>query len=208
MADDLVIQLPQSVDPNLQLPDPQLLSFYEDKQNRIIWALKEIGDESYDWVSQIIDYNRSDRVLPVEQRKPIRIIIANYGGGLDEARMLREIIKLSKTPIYGVAVGMCASAASVLYLSCHKRFATNNATFLFHKGSCDKLGGNYSELVSFMDKYKADVEELTEFYVNSTKFSREEIIQHLTEGDWYVDVQTALKNGVVDEILTDLSILY
>ena len=46
---DIMITLPDTIQPNLLLPDPALLQVYKDKQNRTIWMLGEIGDEVYDW---------------------------------------------------------------------------------------------------------------------------------------------------------------
>jgi len=200
------IQLPDSVQADMKLPAPSLVSYWDDIATRTIWALKSIGDESYDWVSQIINWNRADADLPIEERTPIKIIIANYGGNLEEARMLSEFIQMSKTPVWTIAIGMCASAASVVYLSGHKKFATRNATFLFHRGGCDNLEGTYNELMSFMEKYQSDIEELTAFYVETTSFPKEEIERHLIEGDWYLDVTEGLAHGVVDELVDSLDV--
>ena len=96
--------------------------------------LGEIGDEVYDWVDFILDINREDEAarIPIEDRKPIKCLIANRGGSADAANTMVDIIALSKTPVWGIALGVCASAASMIYLACHKRFALQSASFLFH----------------------------------------------------------------------------
>ena len=82
--------------------------------------------------------NREDEEagIPIEERKPIKCLISNRGGSSDAANTLVDIITLSKTPIWGIAIGMCASAASMIYLACHKRYALPSVTFLFQQGSC------------------------------------------------------------------------
>ena len=204
MAETLEIKLPKICDPTLQLPDPELLDQYRDDENRTIWLLGEIDDVVFDYVAQIIRYNRDDYGTAAESRKPIKFIIANYGGSIDNARTLAEIIRLSKTPVITIAIGMCASAATLIYLSGHIHYATTNSKFLFHKGSASNIGGNYSELASFMEDYKAEIEQLVEFYKTHTTFAPEIIEDKLAKGDWYVDVNDALSHGVVDKVVDDI----
>lgn len=206
MTESLEIKLPKIIDPTLQLPDPELLDQYRDDENRVIWLLGEIDNVIYDYVAQIIRYNRDDVMLKPEDRKPIRIIIANYGGSVDIARTLSEIIRLSETPVITIAIGMCASAATLVYLSGHIRYATSNSKFLFHKGSASNLSGNFSELSSFMDDYKAEIAQLVEFYKTHTTFVPEIIEDKLAKGDWYVDVREAVANGVVNEIISSIKV--
>jgi len=58
--------------------------------------------------------------------------------------ILTSVIKLSRTPVYGIALGMVASAASIVYLGCHRRYALPNAYFILHRGSCEGIGGSYN----------------------------------------------------------------
>lgn len=205
--DNITITLPETIKPNLQLPDPALVQIYRDRENRTIWMLGEIGEEVFDWVDFILDVNREDTVnnIPIEQRKPIKCLISNRGGSVDAANTLIDIISISKTPIYGYAIGMCASAASMIYLACHKRFALPSVTFLFHQGSCSNLSGNYSELKSFMDDYQTDIRNLTEFYKAHTTYAPELIEEKLSKGDWYIRVPEALQNGVVDTTINEIN---
>ena len=207
--DDIMITLPETIKPNLELPDPVLIQIYRDRQNRVIWMLGEVGDEVYDWVDFILDVNREDENngIPVEQRKPIKCLIANHGGSVDAANTLVDIIALSKTPVWGIAVGMCASAASMIYLACHKRYSLPSVSFLFHQGSCSGLSGNYSELKSFMDDYQIEIQSLTEFYKKHTTYDPALIEDKLRKGDWYIRITEALQNGVVHEVVNDISIL-
>lgn len=204
--DDITITLPQTINPNLELPDPALIQIYRDRENRVIWMLDEIGDEVFDWVDFILDVNREDErnETPIEERKPIKCIISNRGGSVDAANTLVDLISISRTPIYGYAVGLCASAASMVFLACHKRFALSSATFLFHQGSCNNLSGSYGELKSFMDDYQTEIRNLTEFYKKHTTYDPTLIEEKLSKGDWYIRTSEALKNGIIDNIVTDI----
>ncbi len=204
MTDSLEIKIPKFCDPSLQLPDPELLEYYRDEETRTIWLLDSIDEHCYDYVASIIRYNHDDKGIDVEKRIPIKIILANYGGSLEIARTLSEIIFLSNTPVYTYAIGMCASAATLIYLSGHKHYATRNAKFLFHKGSASNIEGNYAELAAFMEDYKAEIEELVQFYKTHTTFAADYIEDKLAKGDWYVSIEDALKNGVVHKVISKI----
>lgn len=201
---EVQVLLPEEIKPSYALPDPSLVKFYRDWNNRTLWALDAIDEASFDWVDYIMEMNRRDKGLAPGDRQPIKIIISNYGGSLEEAKMLAEVIRLSKTPVWGVVIGMCASAASVLYLSCHKRMALPNATWLFHQGSCDGLQGSYQQLVAFMENYQRDIQTLTNFYKEHTTYDPEYIESQLEAGDWYINIDEALDNGICDEVVVDL----
>ena len=190
---------------NLSLADPCLVNFYEDIQNRIYWLTEEIGEETLDLVQYITRWNREDKGKPIEERQPIRIIIDCGGGSLSVSETLSNIIKMSKTPIYSVALGFVASGASVVHLSCHKRFALPNTVFVLHKGSCNGVSGTYDEIVSFARDYEKQIEMLMEFYTENTKYTEEEIEENI-QTDWYIRIDEAIEKGLVDEVITDIDI--
>ena len=191
---------------NLQLADPSLVNFYADINNRVYWLTEEIGEETLDLVQYITRWNREDKGIPVEQRKPIRIIIDCGGGSLSVSETLSNIIKMSKTPIYSIALGFVASGASVVHLSCHKKYALPNTVFVLHKGSCNGVSGTYDEIVSFARDYEKQIEMLMEFYIENTKYTEEEIEENI-QTDWYIRMDEATEKGLVDEVITDIDIL-
>jgi ATP-dependent Clp protease protease subunit len=191
---------------NLQLPDPSLLNYYKDLERRLFWLVGQVDTSLYELVQHIINCNYEDRDIPASQRKPIRIIIASPGGSLEVEQTLVAIMEASKTPVWCIAIGMCASAASMIYLAGHKRFATRNASWMFHQGGCDNLEGSYQQIMSFMAKYQMDIEEMAEFYKTHTQFPEELIESKLMEGDWYIGIDEAVSNGIVHEVIQDLSV--
>ena len=190
---------------NWQLADPSLVNFYSDLQNRTYWLNDEINNYSFDLVQYIIRWNREDAGIPVEERKPIRIIIDCGGGHLSVSETLSNIIKMSKTPVYGIALGYVASGASVIYLSCHKKYALPNSVFVLHKGSCSGVSGTYDEIVAFARDYEKQMEVLIDFYINNTSYTEAEIEENI-QTDWYIRIEEAQEKGLVDEIITDIDI--
>lgn len=198
--------LADSVDSNMQLPDPTLAQYYQDLANRVIWIDGEINGSTLDVISKIIFWNREDKNIPIQERKPIRLFFMSVGGELDVEEAIVSIIKLSKTPVYGIAIGVVASAASLIYLSCHRRFALTNAYFIFHRGSMSGLEGNYNEIQAAMEDYRAQIEKMEKFYIENTSYP-EEIVKEKIKTDWYIHIEEAMKYGVVTDLIEDIDIL-
>lgn len=192
-------------DPNLQLPDPSLVQYYHDLKNRTIWIDGEIDGLTLDVVSKIIRWNQEDKNISIRNRKPIKILFNSVGGNLDVEEILVSVIKLSKTPVYGIALGMVASAASLIFLSCHKRFALKNSYFIFHRGSCQNLGGNYNEIQAAMEDYKIQVEKMEKFYIENTGYTEEEVKKNIAT-DWYIRGEECLEKGIINEWVEDIDI--
>lgn len=195
----------KDINPSLLLPDPSLLQYYHDVENRTIWIDEEIDGMTLDVVSKIIRWNQDDKNLSIEERKPIRILFNSPGGSLDVEEILVSIIRLSKTPVYGIALGMVASAASLIYLSCHKRFALPNAYFIFHRGSCQNLGGNYNEIAAAMEDYKAQIGKMEKFYIENTNYTEEEVKNNIIT-DWYIRGEELINKGIVHEWVDSINI--
>lgn len=208
MSETFEIHLPNMPETaNWQLADPSLVNFYVDLENRTYWLNDEINNYTFDLVQYIVRWNREDREVPISERRPIRIIIDCQGGHLSVSETLSNIIKMSKTPVYGIALGTVASGASVIYLSCHKKFAIPNSCFILHKGSCSGVSGTYDEIVSFAKDYEKQMETLMTFYIENTKYTEEEILESI-QTDWYIRIDEALEKGMVDEIITDIDVFY
>lgn len=206
MSEEFAISLPIMNDTaNWQLADPSLVNFYSDLEHRVYWLNDEINMFTFDLVQYIIRWNREDKDIPVEERKPIKIIINCQGGYLSVSEAVANIIKMSKTPVYGIALSQVASGASVIYLACHKKFAMPNAVFVLHKGSCNGVSGTYDEIVAFAKDYEKQIETLITFYIDNTGYTEEEIIENI-QTDWYIRKEEALEKGIVDEIITDIDV--
>lgn len=158
--ENLGIVIPKSVE-NLQLPDPDLLHQYEDEEARRIYLEGTIGteddpmnDNSIGIVKRILRYNREDKGLSLEERKPIMLYIDSPGGDVTGALVLCHIIMMSKTPVYTVNMCACFSASGVILACGHKRFALKGSSVLIHSGST-YLGGTREQADSakkFVDK--------------------------------------------------------
>ena len=182
-------------DANLQLADPSLVQYYYDLANRSIWIDSEINASTLDIVSKIIRWNREDKGKPVDERKPIKLFFLSPGGDLEIEEAVVSTIRLSQTPVWGIAMGMVASAASLIYLSCHKRFALPNAYLIIHQGSA-QMGGNYDQMVAAMKDYEEQIERMTKFYIENTDYAEDEIRANI-KTDWYVRGEELLERKLI-----------
>ena len=198
------VMIPTNLE-NLQLPSPELLSYYKNLEERIVWLDDEVTEFTLDIAKKIIDWNREDKGKKVEKRKPIKIFFFSPGGALDVNNTLIDVISLSETPIWGINMGRCCSAAAYIYLSCHKRFMLPKSYFLYHQGS-GAFSGTYGEVCAQMADYQASIEELMAFMLEHTKYTEDELAEKIV-GEWYIYPDEAIEKGVCDEIVKDMSVL-
>ena len=204
LLDSITLNIPKSIS-NLQLPEPELATYYKDLDNRILWIDDEINEYSLEYARLILRWNDEDKKKKPEKRKPIKLLFFSPGGDLDVNNTLIDVISLSKTPIWGINMGRCASAAAFIFLSCHKRFMLPNGYFLFHQGS-GTFSGSYLEVCAQMQDYQVSVSRLSDLMSAYTNYTTQDIENNIC-GEWYVRATEALEKGVVHEIVEDISVL-
>ena len=168
---ELVINIPEELF-NVKLPNSYLLKYYEDLQRRTFWISDEVNDDlMYELSHYILKWNAEDRDIPEMDRKPIYLLINCQGGDLDAYASICSMIELSKTPVIGVAMGLVASAASLIYLSCHVRLALKSSYFILHKGSA-ALSGDFDNIMNSIDDYKREVEKMVNHILEHSNYER------------------------------------
>ena len=202
---EFVLDLPEDLF-DTKLPNTYSIKYYRDLKNRTIWINDEItGELTYEIVHYITKWNREDKDIPEMERQPIHLMFDSPGGDLDAQAAICSIIELSKTPVIGIAIGLVASAASLIYLSCHVRLALRSSYFILHKGSA-ALSGDFENIMNSIDDYRKEVEKMVNFIIERSKYTKEEVEEHIKK-DWYVRAPQALEKGLVDEIITDINAL-
>ena len=82
MDSNYYVEIPKAVE-NMQLPDPGLLQYYQDLENRIVWLDTEVCVDCLYLIRYILKWNQEDKDLPIESRQPIRLLFFSPGGDLD-----------------------------------------------------------------------------------------------------------------------------
>ena len=199
----LDIAIPQNAE-NLQLPDPSLLQFYKNYENRIIWIDDEITTMTLEYAKMIMQWNFDDKQnnIPIEERVPSKVVFFSPGGDLEVNNCLVDTIQLSTTPVIGINVGMAASSGCFIYLACHKRYTFPTAEFLIHKGA-GQFAGTYNDVVAAILNYQRQIEELGRFVLSRTKIPEDTFYENF-ENDWYLSANEAVEYGVADGIIKSL----
>lgn len=154
-------------------------------------------------VEHIFDFNRQDKGIPVEERRPIRLYINSPGGNVSEGFALASAIELSKTPIYTINIGQWSSMAFLIGICGHKRFSLPDMTFLMHDGST-AMFGSANKVQDRIDFEKRFDQEVVRRHV--LKHSKMDPVDYdaLARVELYLLPEDALKRGFIDEIVTDL----
>ena len=106
--------------------------YLKDLKQRKLFISDDISQETIgDAVRHIMQINREDADIPVDERLPILLYVTSNGGDVDSGFELVDAIMLSKTPVYTINLGSQYSMGFLIGLAGHKRFATKNAKFLF-----------------------------------------------------------------------------
>lgn len=204
-SERMVVAIPQNIE-NLQLPQPELVGYYQDEQDRILWIEEEIRDDLFEISKMILRYNKEDKGIPIEQRKPIKVFINSPGGDLDATLAFIGLVGLSKTPVWTIDAGWAFSAAGLILMSGHKRFALPNTECLIHSGS-GGVQGTYDQTVEQMKNYKALITKMRDFILEQTKIDPK-LFKKNSAKDWYISTEEMLELGIVHEIVKDLDILF
>ena len=198
-----LFEIPSPVE-NLQLPSPELLNFYKDVKNRSIW-IGDIDDSLIEYIKLIIGWNREDAGKPIEQRVPAKLFLYSYGGDANVCFAFISLLKLSKTPIYTINMGMSASAGALIFLAGHKRLAMEGSAILIHQGS-GAMDGTAGQILSATKAYSDLLEKMKGFILENTKISKA-TYNKMKKDDWTILSDKFLEYGVADEIISDIETL-
>lgn len=190
---------------NLKLPDPFIVNYYNDAKERRYWIEGEITAAITEIYKAIMAANREDKDMPVENRVPIKIYINSVGGLLAETLALVALMNLSKTPIYTYNMGRAYSAAGLILLSGHKRFAMPNSFALIHSGS-GGAEGTFEQAEEQMKHYKELVQVMKNHIIAKTTITAN-VLSKKRSTEWYLNTEDMLKYGLVDELIDDISVM-
>lgn len=130
---------------------------------------------------------------------PIWLHIHSYGGDLFAGFSLSDQLTMIKSPIYSVIEGICASAATLIAMSCNRRYILPSSFMLIHQLSSFKWG-THEQFKDEMQLQNKAMERLAAFYAQRSKVTEEGVRDMLTR-DYWMDAEASVERGFVDEIL-------
>lgn len=192
---------------NLQLPDPGLMEFYQQRANRTLWLTGEVTEDILIYEQMIFAWNKEDKDngIPINERKPIILCLSGPGGDLFSAFSMISCIKMSKTKIITINVNYCFSADALIYIHGHERYCFENSTALLHLGSGSN-SGSYADQQESNKHWKKMVETMKDMICNQTTISKQMLSRRL-KSDWYIGDQEQVEYGLCDKIVDDIDMI-
>jgi ATP-dependent Clp protease protease subunit len=162
-----------------------------------------LGDIDCIEVNEIIQdiYEINDEDAKKQTVEPIKLIINSFGGEVFSGLALIDVIDNSQTPIHTICHGTAMSMALIIYAAGHHRIASKYSTFMYHEAAYE-LNGK----VAFHKQELKETERIDKicdaYLISKTKFTTKILQPHRDrQAEWYFDVKTAQRYGLVDEIL-------
>ena len=173
----------------------------EDYDNRRLFLNSEIDESIITSIAyHILRYNRLDKGIPVEQRKPIILYINSPGGSVVDGYGLIDVILQSKTPVYTVNQALAASMGFLVFLAGEKRFSFKHGEFLMHDGSTFTWDST-AKAKDRLDFETRELEQSTKNYIlNRTKID-EKLYDEKYRVEWYMLSHEARDYGICDYII-------
>lgn len=181
------------------LPDPCLYQYYKNLQNRRII------------INDAIDATLVETVIiPLLEMdndgtgKPIEIILCTVGGSLYDGSVLCNIIDNLKCPTTITVLTYAYSMGSIILMAGYnnpnvKKRCYEFSTALLHGGSV-YLENNSSLAKDQFNFYQNFEKKIKEYTISHSKITEEEY-EKMERYEWYMDSQTMLEKGLVDEIV-------
>jgi len=176
------------------------LFYLKDLQQRKIFLTTIITQATVDEVvHSILQFNREDANVPVEDRRPILLYLTSVGGEVDAGFEMIDVIRMSKTPIHVINLGYCYSMGFLIFIAGHQRFASENAKFLMHDGSSMVYNSSAKAKDQMLFNDKVD-DRVKKYVLNHTKITEEEYDERQRQ-EWYMFADEAQEKGIVDKIV-------
>lgn len=151
-------------------------------------------------VYHILRYNKLDKGIPREERKPIILYINSPGGSVCDGYGLVDAILDSETPVYTVNQAMCASMGFLIFIAGEKRFSMRHSEFLMHDGSTAGWDST-AKMKDRMEFETSQLEKMTKEYIISRTSINEELYNEKYRVEWYMLPQEAKEHGICTHIV-------
>lgn len=181
------------------LPEPCIYQYYKNLNNRRIIINDQIDSTLLETV-----------ILPLIEMdndstgKPIEIILCTVGGSLFDGLTLCNIIDNLKCPTTITVVTYAYSMGSIILMAGYnnphvKKRCYEFSTALLHSGS-SYLEGNSNAVKDQFNFYQTFEDKVKDYTLSHSRITEAEY-DKMERYEWYMDSQTMLDKGLVDEII-------
>jgi ATP-dependent Clp protease protease subunit len=171
---------------DITLPDPSEIEYWKLAKYRTFFIDYDV-DEDYrliELAKTIIRMNLEEAKIPEKDLKPLTLLIFSYGGDLDQANFMCDLIESSRIPIITVATGVAMSAGFLIFLAGKRRYAFEHTSLLVHEGSAS-FSGTAEAIRQAQENYQKQLEQMREYVLSHTDIDAETFDANRTK-DWYL----------------------
>lgn len=129
---------------------------------------------------------------------PIWLHLNSFGGDLFSGFAVADALQQTKTPVFSIVEGVCASAATIISISCKRRYMSPNSFFLIHQFWAWFVG-THEEFKDEMELQKRLMKRMVDFYVLHSTTNKKAVRKMLKHDTW-LTAEEAVTHGFVDEI--------
>lgn len=188
-----------------KLADPDAIATHKLLESRVCW-LNSMVDENLQVIQrQIILWNFEDFGLKPEERKPIKLIIFNYGGDAEVCASMVDTMLCSTTPVWTFNVGIAASAGSYIFLAGSRRFMTKRAYTMIHQGGAT-FSGDAGKMENTQAAYAKMLKDWADYILERTEIPAATLKKKKND-DWYIYLDDCLKYKIATDVLDNLDML-
>ena len=135
----------------------------------------------------------------IASKIPIYLYINSNGGFIYAANKAIDCIAELNNPIYTVAHGMVASAATLLLVVGTKRFIKPNGYLLLHELSNGAWHGGLEEFKDNTMHYRELMKIIKDMYIKNSKLTSKQL-DRILKHDAIWDATESIKYGLVDKV--------
>jgi ATP-dependent Clp protease protease subunit len=165
------------------------------KRHRILWFHLPVEEQAAQLLTQ--------RLLALDLTKvePIKLFICSDGGWDYDMWSIIDMMRWVRSPVFTYAMGICASAATGLFVAGDKRFIFENAYMMLHSGSSEASGEPQD--IAVKAKHVAGLEERYLSLISETTGKKPETLKKLLrdKGDIWLDSAQSVKWKLAHEVI-------
>ena len=155
--------------------------------------------EAIDRIVRMWNYIDDTEIVEFSKRHPIKIYMNSLGGDFNAMLTIMDVIKMSKTPVQTINIGVVQKEAFFIYTMGHQRYAYPRATFLYER-DLKHLDNSDEQTDKYVNFYLRQLDEIKDLVIEKTKITENEYNKHL-KACWWMTAEDAHKLRVCTEIL-------
>lgn len=182
----------------------QMLSMNKAKaeflKKRMVFLWGQVDDKSAEEVTSQLLY-----LDAIDPGKEIKFYISSPGGVVTSGMVIYDTMKLIKSPVRTICMGLCASMGSILLSGGEKgkRLIYPSGRVMIHQPSIGKLFGQASDIQIHAKEIARTKEMGARVLAENCSKSVDEIVRDF-DRDFWLNAEESIKYGIVDKIAENM----